>query len=134
MAIFNFKALIKRYSKYPPFYIKKSGYYDYEHGGEYKQTIDSKQEFEGAVVPLSTQELRYDENGKYKKEDKKLYCYHSFEVGDTIEHKGFVYTIDKKKDYSDFDDNLNIYYMVRSGTLGTDKAKKYSSKLAASAH
>lgn len=122
MAIFNFKALIKKYGKYHPFYIIRSGYYDYEHGGEYKQTIGSKQEFEGAVVPLSTQELKYDENGKYKSEDKKLYCYHSFEVGDTIEHKGYTYTIDKKKDYSDFDDNLNIYYMVRSGTLGTDKA------------
>jgi hypothetical protein len=120
MSIFNFKSLVKKYSKYPLFFIKTTGFYDYENGGEYKETVESKEEFEGAVTPLSTQELKYDENGKYKSEDKKLYCYKSFDTGDKIEHKGLIYTIDKKKDYSDFDDSLNIYYMLRSDVLGTD--------------
>lgn len=121
MALFNFKNLVKKYSKAPVYFIKKSGFYDYKNGGEYKEIVESKEEFEGAVVPLSTQDLKYDENGRYKSEDRKLYCYKSFEVGDSIEHKGFIYTIDKKKDYSDFDDGLNIYFMVRSDVLGTDR-------------
>ena len=114
IGLFNFKRLVDKYSKIKPFAL-------IENGGEYTKGSISKQEFDGAVVPLSMQELRYEENGKYKSEDRKLYCYKQFETGDKIEHKNHVYTVDKKKDYSDFDDNLNIYYLVRSDVLGTEK-------------
>ena len=122
IGLFNFKRLVDKYSKIKPAaLIENGGYYDYENGGEYTKGNILKQEFDGAVVPLSMQELRYEENGKYKSEDRKLYCYKQFETGDKIEHKNHVYTVDKKKDYSDFDDNLNIYYLVRSDVLGTEK-------------
>lgn len=122
MSLFNFKELVKKYSKYPPKAIIQNGYYDYENGGEYVEESIQKQEFEGAVVPLSSQELKYEENGRYKSEDRKLYCYLNFEVGSKIEFKNHIFTIDKKKDYSDFDEDLNIYYLVRSDVLGTDKS------------
>lgn len=122
MGLFNFKYLVNRYSKIKPVaLIENGGYYDYENGGEYVKGSIAKEEFEGAVVPFSTQELKYEENGRYKSEDRKLYCYRHFEVGDKIEHKNYVFTVDKKKDYSDFDDKLNIYYLVRSDVLGTEK-------------
>lgn len=121
MGLFNFKNLIRKFGKYPPVkIITQEGYYDYDNGGVFVKGSSTEEEFEGAVVPLSTSDLKFEENGRYKKEDKKLYCYEHFEVADKIRHKGFVYMIDQKKDYSDFDDNLSIYYMVRSDVLGTD--------------
>ncbi|MGP1567976.1 MAG: hypothetical protein ACTTHM_04610 [Peptoanaerobacter stomatis] len=119
--LFDFKKLVQKFSKTPPIMlIEQGGYYDYENGGEYVQGTITKKEFEGAIVPLSYQELKYEENGRYKSEDRKLYCYKHFEIGDKIEHKKHIFTIDKKKDYSDFDENLHIYYLIRSDTLGTD--------------
>lgn len=85
-----------------------------QNGGVYKEEIVEKKEFEAAVVPLSTSELKYEENGHYSKQDRKMYCYENFKPGEKIEYKSFVYTIDKEKDYSDFDENLKIYYLVRS--------------------
>ncbi|MDO4719642.1 MAG: hypothetical protein Q4A78_03185 [Peptostreptococcaceae bacterium] len=122
MALFNFKALIARFGKHPPrMLVEEDGHYDYEHGGLYIPGPVTEEEFEGAVVPLSAEELKYEENGKYGREDRKLYCYEAFEVGDRIRHKGLIYTVDKKKDYSDFDEALQIYFLVRGDTLGTDE-------------
>lgn len=115
MSIFNFNSLIKKYSKVPPIaLIEQGGYYNYDDGGEYVKGNITKKEFEGAVVPLSGKELRYEENGTYSSEDRKLYCYEDFKTGQKIMHKENIYTIDKRKDYSDFDKGLNIYFMKRS--------------------
>lgn len=128
MSLFNFKHLIAKYSSFPLKYIKTAGFYDYENGGEYKEKTKSEEEFEGSVVPLSKQELKYAENGRYKKEDRKLYCYKDMEIGGKVEFKGRCYTIDKRKDYSDFDPGLFIYVLVRGDMRGTDKASKRNNK------
>ena len=123
MGLFDFKGLVRRFGLYPPIkLIETGGYFDYENGGVYVKGEITQEEFEGAIVPLSPDDLKFEEAGKYSKEDKKLYCYEYFEVGSKIKHKGYVFTIDQKKDYSDFDDKLSIYYMVRSDVVGTDKA------------
>lgn len=115
MSLFNFKTLIKKYSKVPPIaLIEQGGGYDCDNGGEYVEGAVTKKHFEGAVVPLSGKELRYEENGTYSSEDRKLYCYEDFKTGQKIMHKEKTYTIDRKKDYSDFDDSLQIYFMKRS--------------------
>lgn len=121
MGLFNFKSLIRKFGKYPPIKIvEQDGHYDYENGGIYVNGPSTEEEFEGAVVPFSTSDLKFEENGRYKKEDRKLYCYEHFEVGDKIRHKGLVYMVDQKKDYSDFDDALGIYYIVRGDVVGID--------------
>lgn len=112
MGLFNFKGLIKKYERYPPVYLKTAGFYGDD--GEYNEEVTSEEEFNGAVVPLTFQELKTAEDGEYRAEDRKLYCYRDFKAGEKIRHKGLVYRIDRKKDYSDFDDGLNIYYLVRS--------------------
>lgn len=112
MGLFNFKGLIKKYERYPPVYLKTAG--SYGDDGEYNEEVTGEEEFNGAVVPLTFQELKEAENGEYRAEDRKLYCYRDFKTGEKIRHKGLIYRIDRKKDYSDFDDGLNIYYLVRS--------------------
>lgn len=118
MGIFNFKALIKKFGKINPIaIIKTGGYYDYKNGGQYVQGEITKVEFTGAVTPLSKNELRFEENGTFTSEDRKLYCYEDFSTGQKIEHKGNTYTIKSKKDYSDFDDNLHIYFMKKGDDI-----------------
>ncbi len=123
MGLFNFKALVKKFGLSLPVKLTHTGgYFDFENGGVYVEGNIDSVEFNGVVVPLSSDDLKFDDSGKYGKEDRKLYCYEDFELGDKIMHKGNIFTIDSKKDYSDFDDDLNIYYLVRSDVLGTDKA------------
>lgn len=123
MGLFDFKGLIKRFGLHPPsLLVSSGGYFDYENGGVYVEGSITLEEFNGAVVPLSPDDLKFEDAGKYNKQDRKLYCYEDFEVGAKVKHKGDVFTIDQRKDYADFADGLRIYYMVRSDVLGTDKA------------
>ncbi len=113
--MFNFKRLVKKYSKNPVYLIRElDGYYDYENGGKW---IDGKQEKikieVGALVPLSNEDFKYDENGSYNYEDRKLYCYDEIKKGEKIECKELIYTVHEKKPYSDFDIGLNIYFVKR---------------------
>jgi len=114
--MYNFKRLINKYSKTPVFYLEETeGYYDYSNGGVYVPGGVEPTKFEGAVVPLSNEDLNYDEGGTYTTQDRKLYTYNDLKKGQKIEHKELVYTIQEKKDYSDFDIGLNIYFVKRVG-------------------
>ena len=114
ITIYNFKSLVKKYSKKPCYKLQQTeGYYDYANGGIWVDGAITEVEFEGAVVPLTGQDLQYEENGTYSSDDRKLYCYEEFNIGQKIKHNNVNYTIQKIKDYADFDDNLRIYYMRR---------------------
>lgn len=120
--MYSFKRLIKKYSKVPAFVIEeKDGYTDYEQGGIYVPgTIEKVLIENGAIVPLSTQDLEYGEGGTYTKEDRKLYCYVNLVKGTKIEHKGLNYTIQGNLDYGDFDIGLCIYIIKRGGSSEVD--------------
>lgn len=111
--MFDFKALIQRFSKDKVYLLREVGSYDYENGGEYVRKQITEEQIEGAVVPLSMQDLKVAENGRYKKEDRKLYCYRTLNIGEKIRHKERIYIVNQMKDYGDFDDELHIYYIVR---------------------
>ena len=70
---------------------------------------------DAAVVPLSNQDLKFDEGGTYSYEDRKLYCYIDIEKGQKVKHKEKTYTVLEKKDYADFDSDLMIYVIKRGG-------------------
>ena len=115
--MYNFKRLIRKYSKNPVYYMQETGgHYDYSQGGIWVEGTVDAMEFEGAVVPLSNQDLKYDEGGTYTAQDRKLYTYITFDTGQKIKHKGLEYTIQEKRDYEDFGEGLNIYFMRRVGS------------------
>lgn len=117
--MFNFRRLIKRYSKSPVFILEeKEGYRDPNQGGTWVPGIVEEKEIKefAAVVPLSSEDLNFDEGGTYSTKDRKLYCYQDIKTGTKIKHKDNTYTVLTKKDYSDFDDGLYIYFIKRGGT------------------
>ena len=114
--MFDFKRLIKKYSKVPAYQIKETdGYRDHENGGIYVPGTTEEILIDGAVVPLSNEDLNFDEGGTYASEDRKLYCYKEMKKGTKVKHKDKTYTVMESKDYSDFDIDLFIYVLKRGG-------------------
>jgi hypothetical protein len=114
--MFNFKNLIKKYSKTPVYLLEQTeGHYDYSQGGIWVPGTITEVEKQGAVLPLTNEDLKYDEGGTYTTQDKKLYTYNDFEVGSKIKHKDLEYTIQEKQGYEEFDNGLNIYWCRRAG-------------------
>ena len=112
--MFNFERLIKKYSKFPVTFKKHGqGYYDYKNGGVWVKGPEEIIEIEGAIVPLSNAELNYDGGGSYSSEDRKLYTYTNISLNTKVTHKEREYTVNESKDYTDFDDGLNVYFMKR---------------------
>jgi len=115
--MYDFKALVKKYSKVAPYIQTETvGHYDYANGGEWVAGTTAWVSFEGALVPLNNRDLTYDENGTYTLDDRKLYTYNDYKIGQKIKHKEITYTIDKRRDYADFDSGLIIYIVVRGDT------------------
>ncbi len=116
--MFNFKRLIKKYSKFPVFILEeKEGYRDPDQGGIWVPgTIKETELKNAAVVPLSNDDLKFDEGGTYNTEDRKLYCYKDIVKGTKIKCKDKIYTILEKRDYSDYGQGLYIYFIKRGGS------------------
>lgn len=115
--MFNFKRLIKKYSKVPAYELKElPGYRDANQGGIYVPgRVEEILIEDGAVVPLSNNDLKLDEGGTYTTEDKKLYCYKDIREGSKVKHKDKEYTVMEKRDHSDYDEDLFIYVLKRGG-------------------
>jgi len=112
--VFNFKRLIQKYSKYPVYILRETeGDNDWKQGGIWVPGKIEEIEIEGAVVPLSNEDLKFDEGGTYNFEDRKLYCYKEISKGEKIKHKDKIYMVLERKDYTDFDDGLFIYILKR---------------------
>lgn len=114
--MYNFKRLINKYSKLPVYrLIETDGYYDIDNGNIWVDGDIAELVFDGAIVPLSNEELNFGEGGTYTTEDRKLYCYEDLEKGSKILHKEKDYTVMNEKDYEDFDKELRIYILKRGG-------------------
>lgn len=94
----------------------KDGYNDYDNGGVWVDSEVVETPFEGAALPLSYKDLKYDRGGTYKVKDQKLYTYKSFEEGEKVIYEGVDYTIQQSKDYSRFGGGLQIYIMKWGGS------------------
>lgn len=93
--------------------VETGGFYDYANGGMWQEGNTNLVEKQGATVPLTNQDLQYDENGTYTTEDRKIYTYEDMVKGDIIEYDDMRYTIQEKKDYSEYDDGLYLYWARR---------------------
>lgn len=74
----------------------------------------SSHQMEGIILPLSTDELRHEQNGRYTAKDRKIYVTTPLKMGQRIEYKDQVYTIDTNKPYEDYAD-VYIYYAKGKG-------------------
>lgn len=120
MGLYNFKKLISKYSKgIVTALIETDGYYDMSDSGRWKDGVKKELRLiPAAIVPMTRDDLKFDEGGHYSKDNRKLYCYQSLEKGTIIKNlqsKGIekTYKILAEKDYSDYDDNLHIYILER---------------------
>lgn len=63
----------------------------------------------GIILPLTTDELQKEANGTYTRKDRKIYTLAPLKIGQKIEYKKQMYTIDANKDYEDYAD-VYMYY------------------------
>lgn len=111
--MYNFKKLIKKYSKIPPeLKVVGEGFYDYDNGGKWVEGNIKWVELDGAVVPLGV-EVKYA-NARYSIEDRKLYSYEPIVEGDVIRYRSRTYTAMEINDYGEFEENLQIV-MLKAG-------------------
>ena len=109
---FNFKRLIKKYSKIKPsLKTTTEGHYDYNNGGAWVDGVVTFVEFEGAVLPLG-ERLIFDNSG-YTVDDMKLYTYADVEENNIVKFKGKDYTTMECKDYEEHDIGLKVFILKR---------------------
>ena len=116
MSGYNFKRLLQKYATSPVYALMEGqGHRDPYNGGEWVPGEITEAEIDGAaVVPLSNEDLRFDEGGTYNAEDRKLYCHEDVALGTKIKHRDSVYTALERRDYSEHaKGGLYIYFMKR---------------------
>lgn len=114
--MFNFKRLIKKYTKTKPsLKITTDGYYDYENGGTWVDGTAIFAEFEGAVLPLG-EKLIFDNSG-YTTDDRKLYTYADIKENEIVRFKGREYTTMEYKGYEDYDVDLKVFVLKSGGNV-----------------
>lgn len=114
MVNYNFKRLIQKYAKSPVYILKeKRGHRNPYDGGVWVPGKIKEIAIEGAVVPLSNEDLKYDEGGTYNTEDRKLYCYKDVALGTKIKHNDNIYTVLERRDYAEHAEGLYIYFIKR---------------------
>ena len=112
--MFNFKALIARYSRGEPvYYIPDGGSYDYSQGGIWVPDEGDPVQVEGAFIDTSPDLLRYGEGGTDTQGLRKFYAYTDLPKGATLERDDERYTVQEKTDHSDYDTDLRVYIVRR---------------------
>lgn len=81
-------------------------------GGRWIPGKEVPEERQAVVVPLSNDDLRYDENGTYTRQDKKVYTHFPLENGTGIVYDNLQYKITDPKDYSAHS-NVYVYFAKR---------------------
>lgn len=94
--------------------LKKEGQYK---GGRWDSEAETEEETLAVVVPLSNDDLQYDENGTYTKQDIKVYIRYPIASNAEITYKGKKYKVQEQGDYSEYS-NVYIYFAKRLDSGG----------------
>jgi hypothetical protein len=73
-----------------------------------------KVEIIGVVLPLTNDDLKFDEGGNYTTHDRKVYVYEPLPIGMEIEVDSNIYKIVQKRDYGGLTD-VCFYFVKRVG-------------------
>ncbi len=103
----KFKHLILKHAVPFTVVIKTEGYYNEK--GKWVPGTTTNEQREGAILPLSKDDLKHVENGTYTTKDRKVYTLSPLSVGDEITYEGQTYTIDQNKPYNAYTD-VYIYF------------------------
>lgn len=106
---FEFSDFVDEF-KVPFFILENSSGGDWEDGDWVPNARTSETAHEGIVLPLSEDDLKYAENGRYSVKEKKLYTTFPIVEGTQIRYKNDIYTVQSLKDYSEYAD-VYIYFM-----------------------
>ncbi|MBU8908507.1 hypothetical protein [Desertibacillus haloalkaliphilus] len=94
---------------------KVDGYYDYAQGGKWVEGYGEPEPLYAIVTPLSNEDKKFDENGTYTFQDKKVYVHESEGVlheGDKIIYRNKGYSVLDQIPYDEYSD-FNVYFCKR---------------------
>lgn len=122
MSLFNFKSLVRKYMTGRVKVVSKKGFYDKENFGKWREEVRETDLNLFAIVPLSRDDLKFDDGGTYDHNSRKLYCYNRFNTNDEVintleDGTKRHYKILSVLDYSDFDEGLMIYFLGRADNV-----------------
>ena len=110
----DFSRLIQKYTV--PFVMleETDGQYDQDNGGIWVPGAVQEVPVSGAVLPLSNEDIRYDESGTYTAKDRKIFTYTELKLGRKVIVAGIDYTLQEEKDYGR-QAGIYIYFAKRAG-------------------
>lgn len=118
--LFNFEELFATFYMEIKVYRNPVGYRDYSNGGQWIESLPADgikpKRISGIVVPLSNEDLQFDQSGTYTQEDRKVYLRipDILDKGDEVEFKGKRYRVMRKRDYQEVYADFNMYICQRS--------------------
>lgn len=78
--------------------------------GKWTQSTAATVELTGIILPLSVDDLKYDESGTYSTKERKLFVTEPLAIETIVIYKGNRYIIQNFKDLTDYTD-VHIYLM-----------------------
>lgn len=81
-------------------------------GGQYRPGAPERVPFRGAVLPMSTDDLRYAPQGTYTASSRKLYTAYALPLGAEVDTGSGIYTVTGSMDYGGIH-SLNRYILER---------------------
>lgn len=81
----------------------------YNNSGKWVKGEETPRASGGIVLPLTNDDLKYEANGTYSANDRKIYVTEKLKHGQKIEYDGKTFTIDGSKPYEAYAD-VYIYF------------------------
>lgn len=122
MSLFDFSGLFATYSVPFTRVTHSGGYRDYTKGGQWVEGAPAVPvEMTGIVLPLSNEDLRFDDGGTYQRGDQKIYVRNpqTLSRNDFVIVRGIKYRVMDKKEYHPAYADFNIYIIRRADIEGS---------------
>ena len=107
--IYNFRRLVKKYSKTFTLVTHEAGMYV---GGRYVEGDETVKAMTGAIIPLSQRKI-YQSGGTLSTTDRQLYTLERISEslkGSQVIYKGRTYSIEEDTDYTDYSE-VSVYVL-----------------------
>jgi hypothetical protein len=92
--------------------VKTGG--EYVTDGSYQKPTENRLVFQGAILPLSKSDMKFDVNGTYSEDTQKLYTYTKFINGQELfDRDNNRWQVQNEADYNPYGGNIKVYYVKR---------------------
>lgn len=120
--LFEFSSLFAEYNRSFQYLPETKSYRDFEKGGQMIPGVQlDPVDMEGIILPLSTDDLKFDAAGTYTKQDRKLYLQEPAVLQENarVAVDDLVYRVMGEKPYGHYA-GFNVYFLKRT-TIGDVK-------------